>query len=38
VRNILDKSCTENQNTHSTLSNVFSKNHAVYETMWKNTA
>jgi len=35
VKNVLDKFCRENQNTHLTLSNCF-KNLAVYEIMWKN--
>jgi len=34
MRNILDKSCGENQNTHFTFIK-FSKNHAIYEIMWK---
>ena len=33
VRNISDKSCRENKNTHLTFNNLF-LNHAVYE-MWK---
>ena len=33
IRNVLDKSCRENQNTYFTTSNFFSV--AVYE-MWKN--
>ena len=36
MRNILDKSCRENQNTHFIFSNLFSENRAVYEIMSKN--
>ena len=39
MRNVSDKSCRENQNTHLcsiTLFFFFSENRAVYETMWKN--
>jgi len=38
VRNVSDKSCTENQNTHFVFSNFFIsfENRAVYEIMWKN--
>ena len=36
MRNVADKSCTENQNTHFVFSNFFSENRAVYEIMWKN--
>jgi len=35
MKNVLDKFCRENQNTHFMLSNIF-KNHAVCEIMWKN--
>jgi hypothetical protein len=37
MKNISDKSCTENQNTHFFFNNFPPppKNHAVYE-MWKN--
>ena len=38
MTNVLDKTCTENQNTHFMFSNVFPENRAVYEIMWKNTA
>jgi hypothetical protein len=35
-RNVSDKCCGENQNTHF-MNNIFSpENHAVYEIMWKN--
>ena len=37
MRNVLDKSCRGNQNTHFVLNNVFFENHIVYEIMWKNT-
>jgi hypothetical protein len=36
MRNITDKVCAENQNTHSMFKNV-SENCSVYEIMWKNT-
>ena len=35
MRNVLDKSCKENQNTHLMFNNIF-KNFAVYEITWKN--
>jgi len=35
MRNVSDKSCRENQNTHIIFNNFFPKNHAVYEIMWK---
>jgi hypothetical protein len=35
MRNVSDKSCTENQNTHFVFSNVFFENRAVCEIMWK---
>jgi len=35
MRNISDTSCRENQNTHFVF--IFSKNHAMYEIMWKST-
>jgi hypothetical protein len=37
-RNILDKSCRENQNTHFVSNNTFFENRAVNEKMWKNIA
>ena len=37
IRNVSHKSCRENQNIHFVFGNVFFENHAVYETMWKNT-
>jgi hypothetical protein len=36
MRNVTDKICTENQNTHFVFSNFFFENRAVYEIMWKN--
>jgi hypothetical protein len=36
MRNVPDKSCRENQNTHFVFSNFFSENRTVYEIMWKN--
>jgi hypothetical protein len=30
IRNVLDKSCRENQNTHFVFNNLFSKNRTVY--------
>ena len=39
MRNVSDKSCRENQNTHFMFNDVFfsPENRAVYEIMWKNT-
>jgi hypothetical protein len=38
MRNVSDKSCRQNQNTHFTFNNVFFKrNRAIYEIMYKNT-
>jgi hypothetical protein len=34
MRNVSDKICTENQNTHFMFSNFF-ENPAFYEIMWK---
>ena len=36
MRNVSDKWCRENQNTHFVFSNLFFENRAVYEKMWKN--
>jgi len=36
MRNVSDKSCRENQNTHFVFSNCFFENHVVYEIMWEN--
>jgi hypothetical protein len=36
MRNVLDKTCSENQNTHFIFNNIFfPENRAVYETMSK---
>ena len=35
MRNVLDKSCRENQSTHFTFNKFFSENRAVYEIMSK---
>ena len=35
-RNVLDKRCRDNQNTHLMSNNFPSENHAVYDIMWKN--
>ena len=37
MKNVSDKTCTENQNIHFMFNNFFSKNRAVHEVMWKNT-
>jgi hypothetical protein len=36
TRNVSDKSCRDNQNTHFIFSNFFSENCAVCEIKWKN--
>jgi hypothetical protein len=37
MRNVSDKSCRENQNTHFVFSNFFSfENRAVFEIMWES--
>ena len=36
TKNISDKICKENQNTHFVFSNLFFENRSVYEIMWKN--
>jgi hypothetical protein len=36
MRNVSDKSCRENQNTHFMLHNFFLENGGVYEIMLKN--
>jgi hypothetical protein len=37
MRDVSDKSCRENQNTHLMLNNFFFfESHAVYEILWKN--
>ena len=35
MRNVSDKSCRENQNTHFVFSNFFFENRAVYEITWE---
>jgi len=37
MRNVSDKNCTENKNTHVTLNNFVYKSNVVYETQCKNT-
>jgi len=38
MRNVAEKSCTENKNTHFTFDNFyFSKIEAFFEVMWKET-
>jgi len=36
MRNVTDKNCRENQNTHFIFNIFFSANRAVNEIMWKN--
>ena len=36
MRNLLDKRCTENQNTHFIFNKFFSENRSVYEITSKN--
>jgi len=36
MRNVSDKSCGENQNTHFISNNIFPENPAVYEIRWNN--
>jgi hypothetical protein len=36
MRNVLDKSCRENQNTHFVFNNCIPKIVPFYEIMWKN--
>ena len=36
MRNISDRICRENQNTHFYVQSFFSENRAVYEIMWRN--
>jgi len=38
MRNVSDKICTENQNTHFMFNNFFPENCTVSEIMWKNMA
>ena len=37
MRNVLDKSCRENENAHFMFRNFFSENRTVYEIISKNT-
>jgi hypothetical protein len=36
MRNVSDKSCRENPNSHFMRSNFFVYNHAVYVVIWNN--
>jgi len=36
MRNVLDESCRENQNTYFVFSNFFFENHTVCEIIWKS--
>ena len=36
MRDVLDKSCRENQNPHFMFETFFSENYVIYEIMWKN--
>jgi len=36
IKNVSDKSCRENQNTHFMCNNFFLENRVIYEIMWKN--
>jgi hypothetical protein len=36
MRNVSDKSCREDQNTHVVFRILFIEIHAVYAIMWKN--
>jgi hypothetical protein len=36
MRNVSDKRCRENQNTHFVLINFFLKNRPIYDILWKN--
>jgi len=38
MRNVAEKSCRENQNTHFFVQQRFPVNLAVYEIMWKDMA
>jgi hypothetical protein len=35
MRNVSDKSCTENQNTHFVFNNLFPENRVAYDNMGK---
>jgi len=36
MKNVSDKSCTENRDTHFVFNNFFSKKMYLYEITWKN--
>jgi hypothetical protein len=36
MKNVLDKSCRENENTQVMFNNFFFENSAFYEIMWEN--
>ena len=36
IRNVVDKRCTENQNTHFVFNNSPPENRTVYDIVWKN--
>jgi hypothetical protein len=36
MRNISEKVCRQDRNTHFIFNNIFSKNHAIYEIKWEN--
>jgi len=36
MRNVAEKCCRENQNTHFMFNKFFYKNFAIYEIMWEN--
>jgi len=36
MRNVSDKNCTENQNTHCMFNNFFFVNRVIYKMTWKN--
>jgi hypothetical protein len=38
MKNVLDGTCIENQNTRFMFNTFFLENRAVYEMMWKNIA
>jgi len=37
MRNVSDKICGENQNTHFVFNNVLPKIRAIYDRLWQNT-
>ena len=37
MRNVSDKLCTDNHNTHFKFNNFLPQNRAVYDLVWKNT-